>query len=304
MKKVMIIGYGSIGKRHTEVFSSQKCKVALVTSQVDTGLETYDNISTALENFSPDIILITNETSKHINSLNELVALNFQGRVFIEKPFSDYPTEIKTYPFKSAHVLYNLRMSPLFTELKMYMKSEKVVSANIYCGQYLPSWRPSRDYRETYSAKKSQGGGVIRDLSHELDYSTWLFGDFTKVAAIGGHLSSLEIDSDDVYHLIGKTAKVPALNITVNYLDRTSKRMMVINTDNLTFTLNFIKGELLKNDEILLSGVKTSDTYAIQARNILEEKLEDFCTLEHGNNVLKLIEAANTSSTEERFISL
>ena len=32
--------------------------------------------------------------------------------------------------------------------------------------------------RKSYSASKSKGGGVLLDLSHEIDYINWLFGSF------------------------------------------------------------------------------------------------------------------------------
>ena len=44
-------------------------------------------------------------------------------------------------------------------------------------GQYLPAWRPSRDYRETYTAQSAQGGGILLDASHEIDYVRWIGGE-------------------------------------------------------------------------------------------------------------------------------
>ena len=34
------------------------------------------------------------------------------------------------------------------------------------------------NYLKSYSASKSKGGGVLLDLSHEIDYINWLFGSF------------------------------------------------------------------------------------------------------------------------------
>jgi predicted dehydrogenase len=304
MKKVLIIGFGSIGKKHAGLFQTLNAQVALVTSQVNTGIESFATLVDAIKNFKPEIVLVTNETEKHLKSLKELTKLVFKGSVYVEKPLFDKTTGHEAYSFENLRVLYNLRMSPLLIELKKYLNSETIVSVNIYCGQYLPTWRPGRDYRETYSAKKACGGGVLRDLSHELDYASWLFGDFKKISALGGHLSNLEIDSDDTFNIIGKCTKAPSVNITVNYLDRNPKRTMIINTNDKNFSLDFIKGELWKNDELILSGIKTSETYLLQAKNMLAGSVEDFCTLEHGSHILKLIEAAEISSREERFVSL
>ncbi|MBY0415671.1 MAG: hypothetical protein K2Q18_15970 [Bdellovibrionales bacterium] len=268
MKKVLIIGYGSIGKRHAELFKSEGSVVSLVSAQENTGFKTYPTISDALSNDQHEFVLVTNETSKHLGSLQELIYLKYSGVVLVEKPIFEKVSSL-SHSFKGLYVLYNLRMSPLLEILKAKLQSQKIVSANVYCGQYLPSWRPTRDYRETYSAKKEAGGGVIRDLSHELDYTTWLVGDFKQVSALGGHLSNLEITSDDVFNLVGCSTTTSSINITVNYLDRLPKRTIIINTNEHTYSLDLIKGNLWEDAKEIMSDVKAVDTYLIQTKNIL-----------------------------------
>lgn len=300
MKKILIVGYGSIGKRHARVLKDEGAHIVLVTSQKDVGYEAYSNLQEAFNHVSPDVVLVVNETNKHLNTLNELMALGYNKVVCVEKPLFEKSISIK-HSFKELYVLYNLRHSPLLLELKKRMTGQKVVTVNIYCGQYLPSWRPDRDYRMVYSAHKDQGGGVIRDLSHELDYASWLFGECREVCAMGGHLSSLEISSDDVFHLLMKSAQSTLVNISVNYLDRVPKRTIVVNTNESTFTIDFIKGEIWENNQLLMENVKTAETYTVQAKNILTKNFENFCTQNEATNVMKLIEAAEESSLEKRF---
>ena len=47
---------------------------------------------------------------------------------------------------------------------------------SINCSSFLPSWRKNIDYQSSVSAKKSLGGGVLLELSHEIDYLIWLIG--------------------------------------------------------------------------------------------------------------------------------
>src|SRR2546421_323520 len=79
------------------------------------------------------------------------------------------------------------------------LEGEAIVSAEVRTASWLPGWRPGRDYRATYSASRALGGGVLRDMSHELDYPSWLFGPWRRLTALGGHLSPLEIESDDCW---------------------------------------------------------------------------------------------------------
>jgi predicted dehydrogenase len=73
---------------------------------------------------------------------------------------------------------------------------------NCEAGKYLPDWRPEKDYRLGVSAKKELGGGVLLELSHEIDYLKWIFGDVEWTMATLSKQSTLEIDVEDTAHLI------------------------------------------------------------------------------------------------------
>ena len=57
------------------------------------------------------------------------------------------------------------------------------------------------DYRKTVSAQKILGGGVLLELSHELDYLRWIFGDVEFVQAQLARQSELDIDVEDTAHI-------------------------------------------------------------------------------------------------------
>lgn len=303
MKKILIIGYGSIGRRHSDIFKKLGADVAIVSRQLLSNEKHYACIDKGLKDHTPEIVLITNETFLHEETIRELDTKSFNGVVIVEKPLADKPFNIKHH-FSGLYVSYNFRLNPILNFLKRELSKKKIVTANIYCGQYLPDWRPTRDYRETYSAYKNRGGGVIRDLSHELDYAQWLLGPLTSLAAHGGHFSSLEIDSDDNFTIIGTSNRCSSICISVNYLDRVPKRSLIFNTNEETYSADLIKGLLYRNDEIIMSTINSSESYTIQANCILTDKLDDLCTFEEATSVLKLIEAAELSSKIKRSVML
>lgn len=303
MKKVLVIGFGSIGKRHVAAYKDEGAQVALVTAQSILDSETFTNTTDALAIFKPDIVVIANQTDKHETALKELVSLDYRGVVVAEKPLASHSFELNHH-FSALVVAYNLRMSPILQTLKKELVDKKLVSAIVYCGQYLPDWRPNRDYRNIYSSKKEMGGGVLRDLSHELDYSQWLFGRIKNVAAMGGHFSELEIDSDDVFSILGESVECPVINISINYLDRVVKRTILVHTTNETYHADMILGKLCKNSEVLLENIKTVSTYAQQARHVLNDDFEFFCDFSDATNTLNLIKAAEDSVIQKRFITI
>ena len=173
----------------------------------------------------------------------------------------------------------------------------------VYVGQYLPEWRPQQDYRNSYSVSRVQGGGVLRDLSHELDYLNWLFGPWQSLTALGGHYSSLAGDSDDVFCLILKMERCPAVSLQMNYLDRSGRREILINTDQHSYRLDLVKQEFSQDQEPVTSFMLERDeTYRIQHRDILENQGELCCSLSEGLEVMRMIDAAENSATTQSWL--
>ena len=294
--KTIVIGYGSIGSRHVRILSELGCQVSVVSKrEVDFNLS-YNSLKSALENETPQYIVIANKTSEHYKTLLELIELDFTGVVLIEKPLF---SEIKGIPknnFEQVFVAYNMRFHPLLQKLNDFLTTEKIISVQAYVGQYLPKWRPQQDYRLNYSAKKEEGGGVLRDLSHELDYLNWICGGWKSVTATGGHYSHLEIDSEDVFAIMIKTQNCPIVTVQMNYLDRIGLREFLVNTDQHTVKVDLIRGTFQVDSKIEEIQVERNDTYITQHLSILNRSFKNLCTLEQGMDVMEMIQAIENSA--------
>lgn len=302
-KKVLIWGYGSIGKKHEKAFSEHQCEVGILSQREHPSKICFSDLGSSLTSFKPDVIVICNKTSEHQTSLEQLNTKNFGGIVLVEKPLFKNFSETEFPNLKFLYVGYNLRFHGVLSKLKEELSDKNIISAMVYCGQYLPEWRPGTDYRESYSAKKELGGGVLRDLSHELDYSCWLFGNPINITAIGGKFSSLEINSDDTFSIMAQTERCSSLNISINYLDRHVQREIVVICDDSTYKADVLNSKLYKNGE-LINGIHLIDTYSEQAKSVLENKLERNCTYNEGLNINKLIEVIEKSSNEKIWIKI
>jgi predicted dehydrogenase len=154
--------------------------------------------------FAPDAVIVTGPSTTRTDVLNRLAGLDVP--VFIEKPLAHTLRDAASVlnilgpVVERSQLGYNLRFSESLIAFRDFVRGGRfgrVLRFSAETAQYLPDWRPGRDYRDTVSAQAGLGGGVLLELSHELDYLRWIFGEWDWVSAWTGTTSSLEIDVED-----------------------------------------------------------------------------------------------------------
>lgn len=301
--RALVVGQGSIGSRHARLLSQLDCEVSVVSRRANLPFQTHATLTAAMTAEQPDYIVIANPTSEHRQTLQVIAETGFDGKVLVEKPLFDIPTNIPENRFRAAYVAYNLRFHPVMQAIQTCLQGERPISVQFYAGQYLPTWRPGTDYTQSYSARRVAGGGVLRDLSHELDCLTWLFGDCKRVAAIGGHFSHLSIDSDDAFSVLAETERCSMVTLQVNYLDRVRKREIVINTDRHTLHADLVAARLVVDTDTQEFSVAPDDTYLAQHRAVIADDDRYLCTLEQGMGIVELVGAIERAAKSGSWIS-
>lgn len=301
--RALIIGYGSIGARHARLIDGLDCSVAVISSREIQHPKRYANIKEGCQLHNPNYVVIANETSCHWSSILELSNIGYQGKVLVEKPIFARFQPLPDVKFSSIHVAYNLRYSPVLNKLRDLLQDQRMLSICGYVGEYLPHWRPGVDYRKSYSADSKKGGGVLLDLSHELDYICWLSGQWKRVIAVGGHLSSLEINSEDIFSLMFETEFCPIINLQLNYLDRSGRRQLIVNTVDHTYMADLKNQVLWVDNECLHFEVDRDLTYKLMHSSILSGVDSQACVLGEAVDILRLVEAAKISSEINQWIT-
>lgn len=295
--KVLIVGYGSVGKRHYEVLASLEniISIDIVTKQDIKGIKTFENLRTVDNIGNYDYFIISSETIKHYEQLKYICSKVNEKKILVEKPLYDKRYE-KIKKNNYIFTAYNLRFHPILRELRNLLKDEQVYYANIVCGQYLPTWRPDQDYRKSYSGDINQGGGALRDLSHELDYTTWLFGDIEKIDYINTKISDLEINSDDIFTAIAITKNKIIINLTMDYISKFPIRRLLIHTKNNTIEADMINNtidsysKVEDKKKIKLKNIDKNYTYLEMHKSIIHNKLDEVCSFEDGEKIVNIIE--------------
>ncbi len=279
--KVLIVGLGSIARKHIEVIrkiDSTSNIYALRSNRTTRQEEGVTNIFTKKEIPEDiDFIIISNPTSCHAATIETLKDLN--KPFFIEKPVfesihhEDIVNEISNRGILT-YVACNLRFLGSLAFLKKYITDnpdKRINEVNVYCGSYLPEWRPGIDFRKCYSAIPELGGGVHIDLIHEIDYVYWLFGQPDETRSICRNVSSLNIRAIDYanYNLIYPNF---VASIVLNYYRRDYKRTIEIVFDDSTWTLDLKSNAVTDNNgELIFKGQGDYlSTYESQMRYFID----------------------------------
>ena len=292
--KVAIIGFGSIGKKHFEIFKKYKLakKIFIISSQ-DLKFNEKNIFLTSIreiKKINPDYFVISSETAKHLKFI-KFIENNFKNKcVLVEQPLSNDLPHFKITK-NLIYVGYNLRFHPVIQYVSNLIKNTKIISIDSICRSNLKNWRKI-DYTKSSSASKKKGGGVLLDLSHELDYIYYLFGDLFVRYSFNKKISNLKIDSDDTLYVFGNTLNNSLFSIIANYYSKMEFRSFTITGNNILIYGDLINNYVLikKNKKIIRkswSKFNIMKTYLDQHISII--KNENSKILSNYNQSIKLM---------------
>lgn len=265
--KAIIIGGGSIGKRH----STNLNKFGVTTRIVD--IDEIDNIDNIL-NEKFDMGLVCTPNVNHIEHCLKLANHNIP--IFCEKPFYTLDKRLDELlnVVKEKQLITmvgcNLRFTPEVAHIDS--KSKYI---NVYFGYNLKKWRPMTNHLNSYSANKHLGGGILLDAIHELDYLYYRFGDIKSISYISKKLTDITNDTEDLVTGTIKFKNGTIADFHLNYLSEDYLRYYDILEDNKLVRREFVLNNKMYVDEMY---------YFIE--NVVN-KTQCMNSFEEANNLLK-----------------
>lgn len=236
----LVVSLGSIGRRHLQnlrrLRPQARVGVLRLTADVPAAVpEVADAVFRSMHEalaFAPAAAIVCSPASTHLPVARALVQAGVA--LLVEKPIAHESTGLdellalareRGVPLMTA---YNLRFLPSLTETRRLVLSGaigQVLGVRAEVGQYLPDWRPAARYQDSVSAREDLGGGTLLELSHEIDYVTWILGTPARVHACGGRYGALEINVEDMVSL-GLEYEQPRMlaNIHLDFLQRAASR--------------------------------------------------------------------------------
>lgn len=237
ISRALVAGLGSIGQRHLRLLRAAlpSADIRLLRhSDCDRAIEYADGCFSRLEDaqgFAPELAVIASPAPFHVATAHALAEAG--AHLLVEKPVSDGTAGVAELISMCAdrglvcQVGYNLRFLDTLQAFRAELAAGRIGAVQaVRCeiGQYLPDWRPGADYRTTVSAQRALGGGVILELSHELDMLRWVFGEVDWLSAWTGQQGALEIDVEDCVMIQMGFTGGPVAQLGMDFLRRDTTR--------------------------------------------------------------------------------
>jgi predicted dehydrogenase len=278
---VLVLGAGSIGRRHARNLASAGARVALADPAAIEGTDDPVGV-TRIPWADADPgrfagVVVASPTVHHLDQATVAVAAG--AGVLVEKPLATTVAGGESLRGDNDHVRvgFNLRYHEPIRRLMDLVhggRAGRVVGARLWFGYHLPSWRPGVDYRQTYSARADLGGGILLDAIHELDLAVWLLGpDLVVESALVARVGDLELDVEDTVRAQLRTADEVPVEIALDYLSRDYRRGIEVVGTDATIRLDWARNvlEVADGNDVTVeaAGASVDRSYEAEATSFL-----------------------------------
>lgn len=303
--KALIIGYGMIGKKHAEILKNSLSidvytyNASSPDSNVTRNIKNWQEI----KELSPDFIVVCNPTFLHLKTIEQFIELNCP--VFLEKPIDsdtknlEELTQIINAKGICVYVAYCLRFNPVITFLKKYFSEHQPKLVRIYNNNNLSCW--PRANNTSYSQNIEQGGGVVMDLSHEIDYLNYLSPVKEIVYSFASKIGNVTTDAPDFMLSHFKNEQFDSV-VELNYFGHLKERSIKVDfgdhsieADIKALKINFYKNLQLV-DTVEFPG-KYEDMFLDQWKYFLDNMKGKYImnNLQEASNVFSILQKINRS---------
>lgn len=323
--KILVVGFGSIGKRHTRnLLELNNIEIIICTKQKDITKKYcrfFSSLNDAIAD-GPDAAIIANNTSDHIKTA---IQLSKHGiHILIEKPLSNnlQGINVLTKLVKQKKLITlmgcNLRFHQNIIVIKELIQKNsigKIISVQAESGSYLPDWHPDEDFKQNYSARDDLGGGVVLTCIHEIDYLYWFFGKVDSVFSITGQFGNLGIKSEDLSAIILKFKNGVIAELHLDYIQKPEiRRCKIIGTKGKIYwdsDSNIVKlFELDKNrwtQKSILKKYERNNMYKNELLHFIEcvkKRKNTINPIKQGVDTMKVSLAVKKSSKLGRLLKI
>lgn len=308
--KILIFGLGSVGQRHLQNITKlyKKSVIGTASNIINRNIINLDRSKSNKKitdkfkikilksrqdiiKFKPSHVIISNENQLHYKTIIKFMKMNVN--IFVEKPLVIKVPELnklKTNLLNSVSVLnvgYQLRFHPCIKLVKKFLLKNKfeLIQSSFSCLTYLPEHRPWQNYKKSYASLEKKGGGVINNMSHEIDLINYFFGKPKSVIAINNK-KSIKIEAEENTQTILKYKKNFSVSLNLSFASKVEKRDFTILSNNFLIECNLL------NNNVFIHMFKTNKTlkykFNFKRNDMFIDEIKNFfylCKNKNKNNI-------------------
>jgi predicted dehydrogenase len=325
---LLIVGSGSVGKRHARNFGRLGCEISCVDPRLERMAElsgevgvvqNFSSLEDALESGGFDAVAVC--SPPHVHVAQTRACLQAGLPVLLEKPLSPVLQEAAQLRDLQQRTRIPVLLGYTWRWQTQLRKVRDLLSQNdigalrhvrFVMSAHLADWHPWERYQDFFMARRDLGGGALLDESHWTDLAQWMFGLPEAVAARVEKISGLEIDSDDNVDMFLSYANGLRVYLHLDLYGRPHEKTITFVGENGTIRWSVDPNYLSIGRQS--SGFDSMEKYSGERNEMFMAVAEEFlqvvagaspsCTLDDGVNVLRIIEAARASSQQNRTVGL
>jgi predicted dehydrogenase len=257
---ILVVGGGSVGRRHARNLHSLGCDISCVDPRKDrleqvatetplnhqcttleAALQTADNLTG---------VAVCSPPKFHVDQ--SLMALDAGLPVLLEKPVSPEILSCRRLHERlqtSGKLLlgYTYRWWEPVRRLKTLIDTGRVGTrryARFRMSAHLADWHPWEPYQSFFMASRDLGGGALLDESHFIDLMLWFFGKPERLFARVEKISDLEIATDDFVEISAAYPKGFRVSVHLDLIGRPHEKEIVVVGERGTLQCSFDPNEI------------------------------------------------------------
>lgn len=330
MHHTLIIGCGSIGKRHLRCFlktgrtQATACDMneALLKEIGDEfNVPTTTDWQKALADPAIDAVVVCTPAHLHVRMAQEIMRAG--KHVLIEKPFStsldgtDDLISLRDETGLNAYIAYVQRYNPpIYKACEFFRtgKFGKALQATVVAGQDFAFYRPG--YQNTYYKDHKMGGGAIQDaLTHTVNAVEWIVGSTEKLVCDALHQAIPGVEVEDTVTVIGRNGSAQTM-FCLNQWQAPNEIVIQINAEHGSVRMELARkrwSTLARGEEDWThynEGLQERDEQFISQATAFLDAVDgktpspQLCTLEEGLQTLKFNLGALESVETGQWVNL
>jgi predicted dehydrogenase len=326
---VLVIGTGSVGKRHAANLASLGCRISGVDPRPDRLAELsarvplaggFATVDDALLHGGFDAAVVASPPAAHVEQASACLRQGLP--ILLEKPVAPDLASALTLDALATRAAvpvllgYTFRWWDPVRRLKTCLdekRAGRVLRVSMIMAAHLADWHPWERYQDFFMARAALGGGALLDESHFLDLMLWLFEWPTDLSATVERLSPLEIDTDDNVDVSLALPSGSRVAIHLDLYSRPHERSITVYGDAGTIEWNNEANHVRVFESARGTWDATpftcerNDMFVAEARHFLgmiQGAEAPLCTLADGCRVLQLVEAIRDSARRKSTVTV